>query len=159
MQKDCIDIKNGSLFPWYFKVLAACMVIGAITLLLTNLLLAMILLFIGLIILTGYSGIIIDEKEKTYKEYNSFLFFKRGITKNFDSVEKIYVNQNRASQKIYTAHTLNSKTFNNIIFDGYLKFSDGTKVHLMAKKDKNVLMNKLKPITELLGVDIFDNTQ
>lgn len=159
MKGDTHDLKNGSLFPWHLKVLAVCMVIGAIALFLTNILLALVLLFIALLILTGYSGVLINKSENTYKEYNSFIFMKRGIAKKFEAVEKIFINENRVSQKIYTAHTLNSSTFKNLIYDGYLKFIDGEKVHLMSKKDKNVLMSKLKETAEFLEVEVYDNTQ
>jgi len=158
MNTGMIDIKNGSLFPWHFQLFAVVLVIGSIVLFSTNILLALILLSIGILILTGYSGVLINKPEKMYKEYNSFLFIKTGKNINFEAVERLFVNENSISQKTYTAHTLNSSTFKNAIYDGYIKFGDGTKVHLMSKKDKILLMTKLKEIADFLGVAVYDNT-
>lgn len=158
MDKVIINIRNGSLFPWHFQLVAVVMIVGSTAAFFSSVILASILLVIGVLILTGYSGVLVNKSEKTFKEYNSFLFIKSGTTKNYEGIEKIFINANKVSQKIYTAHTLNSNTFKNVIYDGYLKFDDGAKVHLMAKKDKDVLMNKLKEIADFMEVDIQDNT-
>ena len=158
MNKDTLNIKYITRSPWHIQLFAIVLVIGSIALFATNFVMAVILLFVGMLILSSYSGVQINRMKKTYRAYNSFLFIKMGGLNNYEVVEKIYINQNQVSQKIYTAHTTSSQIFNNIKYDGYVKFDDGTKVHLMSKKDKSVLMNRLKEYADFLEVELQDNT-
>lgn len=157
-KSDALNIKTGSLFPWHFQLIALVIMIGAVALFLTNMLLSLVLLIIGIAMLTSYSGILIDPLKKTYRSYNAFLFFKAGSVVSYEGIEKIFINANKKSQKIYTAHTLDSNTFKNTVYDGYLKFIDGTKIHLISKKNKPAVMGKLKEYADFLEVELQDNT-
>ena len=158
MASEKLNIKNGSLFPWHFQVVAAALVMGSLTAFSSNIILAVVLLLIGVFMLTSYSGVLIDHSEKSYKEYSSYLFIKVGETKHFDDVDKIFINGNNVSQTVYTAHTLNSKTFKNMVYDGYLKFTNGEKVHLISSKNKKKLMIQLEKASEYLSTEVQDNT-
>ena len=120
--------------------------------------LSVILGLVGLVILTTHSGTEIDPATKTFREYHSMLFFRRGEKEKYDGVENIFINSSKVSQTVHPAHTLDSATFNHVEYNAYLKFSDGKKIFLMSKKDKDVLIGQLQPIANRLETELVDHT-
>mgnify|MGYP001816433816 CR=1 FL=1 len=158
LKSKALNIKTGSIFPWHFQLIAVVIVIGSVALFLTNMVLSLVLLIVGMAMLTSYSGILVDTSKKTYRAYYSVLQLKIGDVVSYEGIEKIFVNANKESQKIYTSHTLDSNTFKNIVYDGYLKFMDGNKIHLISKKNKPAVMHKLNEYADFLAVELQDNT-
>jgi hypothetical protein len=97
-------------------------------------------------------------ESNSYREYNSILFIKTGKGKKYQRIEKIFINPVRVSKTIYTAHTSNSSTFQDVEYNAYLKFSDGEKIFLLSGKNKNRIRNRLKIIAETLNIPLQDNT-
>lgn len=157
MRENKINIRAESL-PWQVKLIGVLVLIGAPTLIPNYWWLSITLAVAGLALLTGHSGTEIDFANKTFREYNSFLFIRRGVTKNYNEVEKIFINKAKVSQKIYTAHTSSSSTFQSILFNAYLKFDDGRKLFLTSRKNKAKLIKLLNPVVTALAVDLTDNT-
>lgn len=157
MKESIIDIKAESL-PWHVKFIGALFLIGAITVIVNYWWLSIILALIGLTLLTGYSGTEINYTNKTFREYHSYLFIRRGVTEKYHGIERVFINKANVSQKMYTAHTGSSSTFENILFNAYLKFDDGRKIFLTSRKDKVRLIKLLNPVIAVLGVDLTDNT-
>ncbi len=153
-----LDLKGEKLFPFQFQILGLVLIVAGIGLIIIHILLSITLVLIGVTVLTAYAGVEVDRSKGTYREYNSFLFIKNGKYKRYEGIEKIFINSQKVSQKIYTPHTLSSSTFNNMEYNAYLKFDDGTKIYLTCDKNKNTLMDKLKKPAELLKAVIIDNT-
>lgn len=98
-----IDIKAES-FPWRAKLLGVLFLIIAIA----NVAfwwISILLAVGGAILLTGHSGTIIDTNARTVKEYTTYFFIKSGGTEKFNHAEKLYINGQNISEKMYTAHT------------------------------------------------------
>jgi hypothetical protein len=157
MNNDTIDLKSEKLFPWQFQFIGIIFLIVGIGLMIVSPYLAPILIVIGAFILTAYRGVEFNCSTKTYRNYNSFLFIKTGKFKPYDSVEKIYINESKVSQMIYTKITTGS-TFRHIEYNAYLKFAHGIKIFLASKKDKKKLIDKLTGLAEFFQVEISDNT-
>jgi len=156
--KRSIDIKAESL-PWQFKFIGVLLILFAIAAIFSSVWwLSIILAFVGLIILTIQSGTEIDHNKKTYREYNSVLFFRHGERERYEAVEKIFINASKVTQVVHPAHTNDSATFDHTEYNAYLKLSDGKKIFLMSKKNKAAMMNKLKPVAELLEAELVDYT-
>jgi hypothetical protein len=155
--KNKIDIKAES-FPWQAKLLGALSLFVAFSIAFNYWWMAVILAVVGLILLTGYSGTEIDTNDKTVREYTSYLFFRTGATEKYNEIEKVFINQANVSQKMYTAHTLNSSTFRFTLYNAYAKFGNGNKIFLTSRKDKTKLIEFLNPMVIALGVDLVDNT-
>lgn len=158
-QKQIVDIKSGSLFPFPFLVLGAIVFLAGVLVFVSSPLLSLFLLVTAAFILTAHEGTEVDPSARTYREYQSFLFIKKGKLKKYDGIEKIFVNSGRVSQKVYTAHTLQSSTFSSTEYNAYLKFNDGVKVFLLSKKNKVKLIAKLKNAGRILNVTVVDNTR
>lgn len=153
-----IDIRFGLLFPWQFILVGVAFIAVGVGLLMTNLLLSVIFFVLGLVMLTAFSGTEIDFEAKTYREYNSFLMIKTGKVETFDAIERIFLTKSNESQKVYTAHTLHSATFKKEVYNAFLKFSNGEKVHLFRSKNKSALLKKLNNLLELPGLEWVDHT-
>lgn len=157
-EKSIIDIKAGSLLPFQFLVFGGIMLTAGMMSLHHQMILSVILIMISAAMLTAYEGTEIMPHSKTYREYTSILFFKRGAWKKYDGVEKIFINSGKVSQKIYTAHTLNSGTFTDVKYNAYLKFTDGTKVLLLKSKNKSRLLAKVTDTAAGLNTIVVDNS-
>ncbi|MBN8576162.1 MAG: hypothetical protein J0L66_04435 [Cytophagales bacterium] len=156
--KSKIGVKFGPLLPWTFRLLAACVIIFGLKVWQTSPWIAIIMGAIGLFAIVASEGTEINLVQKTYREYTSFGLFKTGKFHPYDSVEKIFINSSRESQKMYTAHTLHSSTFKSIYYNAYLKFANGEKIHLKKETDKEVLIQKLKPLSKAVEIEIVDNS-
>lgn len=152
---DKIDVKAES-FPWQAKLVGALFLVGGIAMVSTVWWLASVLIVCALLLLTGHSGTVFDRTKKTYREYNSYLFFRRGEDVAYNRVEKIFINSERLSQKVYTPHTLDSMTFHSVVYNAYLKFDNGRKIYLTTGRKKSALIGRLRPVAEFLQTTVHD---
>jgi hypothetical protein len=155
---DKIDVKFGSLFPWPFRFIAVVVLLVGLSLILEKTFLGIGLMLIGGFILSGSEGTEINRAEKSYLDYKSFFFVKSGNKKKYGEIEKIFVSTSKMKQQLYTAHTNHSSTFENLEFNGFLKFSNGEKVQLLRKRKKSDLIKELKRVGMFLNVPVEDNT-
>ena len=153
-----IDIKFGALFPWQFRLVGFVLMLSAVAFIQTQLWVSILLVLAGMFILLSYEGTEVNINTKTYREYTSFFFIKTGKFLGYSQAEQIYLTKSKQSQQIYTAHTNQSSTFSDTLYNAYLKLSPGKKIHLCSQKNKNSLLEKLSPLSEKLKVDIVDYT-
>lgn len=153
-----VDIKCGRLFPFHFHLVAVAFIAGGMGTITISPIFSIVLLLLAGLILTAYEGTEIDKDSRTYREYQSFLFLKRGARKKYDCIEKIYINAGKVSRKMYTAHTTHSSIFTDVEYSAYLKFGDGVRVFLMSSKNKDKLMNRVRHLGERLNTSVTDNT-
>jgi len=158
VRKNKIDIKYGSLFPWPFQLIAVLVFIAAVSLVTEKPALSILFMIAGVFIISGYEGTEIDIAAKTYKEYKSFFLIKTGNSVSYSGIEKIFINTSKTRQQLYTAHTTKSSIYENIEFNGFLKFDDGEKIQLLTRRNKKELIKALEKISALLQVSLEDNT-
>jgi hypothetical protein len=158
MKEKVLDIKAES-FPWQAKLIGALLLMMAIGTLANYWWLSIILVVGAAFLFTGHSGTEIDGANKTFREYNSYLFVKIGDSKKYNGIDRIFINGSKVSQRMYTAHTTSSNTFTHLVYDAYLKFDNGEKIFLTGRKDKNKLIRVLEPVVKRLKVQVVDNTR
>jgi len=158
MNKSKIDIKTGTLFPWHFQFIAIIVLIIALSIVVEKTALSIFLIIASVFVFSGFSGVEIDKEERVYREYISFFLIKDGKKLKYPGIEKIFVSTSKTKQQLYTAHTNHSSIFTNEKFNGYLKFNDGRKIHLLTKRKKENLIKSLKKISAFLEVHVEDNT-
>lgn len=157
-QKSTVDIKSGSVFPFPFLVLGAVFLMAGAAVFVNHPVISVVLIIAGALILTSYEGTEIDLLSRTYREYNSFLFIKKGESKKYEGIEKIFVNSSKVSQRIYTAYSSSSATVTGTEYNAYLKFNHGEKVFLFSGKNKSKLLRRLNDISRSLNTSVVDNT-
>ncbi len=159
MTESKIDIRNGSLFPWHFQFIAGLILLAGIALVIGKPAVGSVLVIAAGFILTAATGTEIDATKKRYREYTSFYFIiKSGKWKMYNGVEKIFINGSKVTSQTYTARTTHSSTFVNEEFNGYLKLTDGTKVHLITSRKKEKLAVTLGKAASFLNCPLQDNT-
>lgn len=151
-----IDIKSGPLFPWQFRLVAVLAIIGAVAIFQDHYWVSAVLILVGVIGLVSYEGTEVNAENKTFREYTSLLFIKTGKFSNYLEVEKIYITRSKQSQQMYTAHTTHSSVFEDVVYNAFLKFESGEKVHLLTSKDKDKLVKVLEPLCKKLTMDVVD---
>lgn len=158
MHKNTIDIKFGTLFPWPFQLLAGILLLIGLSIILEKPILSVLLILGSGFVLSGYAGTDVDKTKNLYREYNSFFLIKYGKKIKYTGIEKIFINRSKVKQQLYTAHTSHSSIFTNTEFNAYLKFENGTKIHLLTKRKKENLKRDLKKISAFLEIPVEDNT-
>jgi len=153
-----VDLRFGSLFPWPIRLVALFGIIGAFGILQPYPLWALIL-FLGCgLVLSAAEGTEINISNSTYREYTSYLFFKSGKFDQLPPIEKIFITKGKETQQMHTVYTNHSATFDSIVYNGYLKFSSGEKIHLLRTKNKDRLMAQLAPLRDGIKTDIVDHS-
>lgn len=157
--KGIVDIRCGRLFPVPFLVLGAVSAAAGVMLFSRYPIVSAILVLAGIAVFTACEGTEIDPAARTYREYSAFLFMKNGRKKPFTSIEKIYINSAKVTQRFYTAHTSSSSTFTNREYNAYLKLSGGVRVFLASDRDKGRLLSRFGAIAPRLNTTVTDVTQ
>ena len=151
-----VDIKGARLFPFPFMVLGGAFVLAGLGVLMSYPIVSLILIVFGISIITAFEGTEVYPASRTYREYNSFLLFRTGRQKGFQSIEKIFINSGKVTRRMYTAHTMNSSTFSNIEYNVYLKFSDGVKIFLFSGRNKNKIVRQAEHFARSLNTSLHD---
>lgn len=153
-----IDLRFGFLFPWHFRLIGLLGLIGAFGIFQPYPLWSSILFLVSILVLSAAEGTEINTANNTFREYTSYMFMKTGKFNSIPSVEKLFVTKGTEAQVMHTAHTNHSATFESVVYNGYLKFASGEKIHLLRDKKKERLILKLVPLSEGLKVDIIDHS-
>lgn len=157
MSRESIDFKSEKLFPFHFQLFGIVFFFTGVLSLLYKPYLTPIFILLGAFILSGYQGVEFDRVKRVYREYNSFFFMKFGKWGKYDTIEKIFINSSRTSQKIYTRVT-EGVTVKNLVYNAYLLLGNGSKIYLIGKKDKKSLHKKLSTLSDFFQLEIHDNT-
>jgi hypothetical protein len=152
-----VDFKTS----WFFSrviffcgvLLAFVGIVGAIT----NLFVGLMIFTVCVIIFTTHYRLSVDFDNKVFLDYVWILGIKRGEPKKFEAIEYIFIKSSNVSQTMHSR--IASTTIRKEVFDGYLKFSEEDKIHLMTMDDKDELIQKLKPIAEKLNAIVIDHTE
>jgi len=152
-----VDFKTTGYFPWHIHLVAVFFVIIGLALLSINLIAALILFFVCFVFFTTHYRLSIDLKNKIYHDYLWILGFRIGEKGKFDSVEYLFIKSSNASQTMNLR--VASSTIQKEVFDGYLKFSEHKKIHLLTMDSKESLLRKLNSISKLLKVAVLDYSE
>ena len=154
-----VDIKGDRLFPFQFQFIGLIIFLAGAVVIVQNIYIGFVLLFIALAIFTGRSGVEIDPEVKKYREYYTLLFVKFGKWSFYKMADYIYITASLYSQKIYTAHTMQSSTFRNVEYNAYLKLDEKIKLYLGHSKKKEKIVSRLVPFVSKLFVPLHDVTE
>lgn len=149
------DFKTSGYFPWHILAVGVAMAILGVSMLIAGLFVAgLIVLLISLLILTTHYRCRIDFDKKVYHDYLWVLGLKHGEKKEFDDIKYLFIKQSTVSQTmgLRAANT----TIQKSVYDGYIKFSETDKMHIVTKDKKESLIQQLRPIATKLQIDILD---
>lgn len=153
--QDTLDIETEKLFPSHFRVVGWILMFMSLVVLLYAPLAFPVVLIIGLVLLTGYTGVIFDKAKKRYRIYNSILWIKMGTWYSYNRAIKIFINTRKTSQFLYTRVTTGS-TIRSREFIAFVKLEDEEKVFLMGNINKDKLLKALDPAKAFFQLEIED---
>ena len=149
-----VDFRTSPYFSGVFIFIGILLALIGAAGLFINVMDATILLFVSFMILTTHYRLSINLDTKTFHDYVWFLGFKNGEKGKFERIEYLFVKTNRVSQKMQLKAA--NSTIRKEVYDGYLKFSETEKIHLLTKDNKQDVVKKLREISAILNVKIID---
>jgi|APTNR8051073442_1049403.scaffolds.fasta_scaffold00003_13 hypothetical protein len=152
-----IDFKTSGYFPGHIMLLGILLVIIGLPVLFIKPLIGLILWFISLVIFTTHYRLSIDQDSKVYHDYLWILGFRSGEKGRFNTLEYIFIKKSSISQTMRMR--VASSTIQKEVFDGYLKFSDQHKIHLLTLDSKENLINRLKFMASSLKTRLIDYSE
>lgn len=151
------DFRTGGYFSGTFIFLGIFLVFAGLLVLTKTIAGGLALLLISLIIFTTHYRLTIDFDNKLYHDYLWILGMKHGEKEKFESIDYLSIIKSKVAQTMNSRAS--STTIQKEVFDGYLKFSENDKIHLMTKENKKDLIHEMKKIASKLNLDIMDNTE
>lgn len=149
-----IDFKTSPYFSVAITLAGVLVGIAGLAIVGTNPILGAILFFLGLVVSTTHYRLNINFNKKVYFDYVWILGLKSGEKESFKNIEYLFVKKSKVSQTMNLRVV--SSTIKKEVYDGYLKFSESNKLHLLTKDSKNDLINKLRVIATALNVKVVD---
>lgn len=155
MKNKKFDFRTVPYFPQMINILGIVLAVaGAVLIVSTNFIPAVICIMSGVIVLTTSYRLEIDLENKTYKDYVWFLGMKNGKTARYENIQYLFIKKSKISQQLNSR--VSSTTITKDAFNAYLKFSEEEKIHLLTSESKTVLVKKLRNIANMLQVKIVD---
>ena len=152
-----VDFKTSAYFPTTITFVGGFVGFIGITFVTTNPILSCVLMLVGIIAATTHYRLTIDVDKKLYHDYLWILGFKNGQKGNFDKIEYLFIKKANVSQTMRVQ--VASSTIRKEVYDGFIKFSETNKVHLLTKDSKKELVGKLRKISEMLNIKIIDYSE
>lgn len=111
----------------------------------------------GLLTLLAYYMVEFDLQQKTYREGVLLLVLRFGKKRPLPGFDFLFLKKNSYTRM---AESRGSNTqFKLEKYDGYVKLSDGTKLHLLQQSQKEAAMQQLKTVANDLGTQLRDLTE
>ncbi|HOX81650.1 MAG TPA: hypothetical protein PLJ60_00685 [Chryseolinea sp.] len=152
-----IDFKTSNYFSETIFIIGVIFSLTGIFVLFANIIIGLGLLFSSVVIFTTHYRLSIDYEKKVFHDYLWILGMKSGEKGNFEEVEYLFIKKNRVSQTMSVK--VASATVRKEVYDGYLRFSETEKIHLLTKDNKKNVVKKLREISSMLKVRIIDYSE
>ena len=152
-----IDFKTSGYFSGTMIFIAILLFFIGLLVVATHGLVGLLIPLISIIIFSTHYRLKIDFDNKVFHDYLWILGIKHGEKGQFDNIEYLFIKRSKVSQTMQLKAA--STTIHRDVYDGYLRFSETNKIHLMTEDDKSELIRKLKVISEKLNSKIFDYSE
>lgn len=149
-----VDFKTSGYFPGTVIFLGVLLLFSGMILIMTSPYVGLVILLVATIIFTTHYRLKVDFENKAYHDYLWILGIKVGEKGKFDKVEYLFIKKSKVSQTMRLKAA--STTIRKDIYDGYLRFSETSKIHLLTSDDKSELIDRLKSIAEKLNTKLID---
>jgi peroxiredoxin family protein len=152
-----VDFRTSSYFSGTFIFVGIFLVFVGLLVLTKTLIGGLALLLISSILFTTHYRLTIDFDNKRYHDYLWILGMKHGEKGKFETIDYLFIKKSKEVQTMNSRAS--SATIKKDVFDGYLKFSEKDKIHLMTKGSKKDLIQQMKSIASKLSLDVMDYSE
>lgn len=108
------------------------------------------------LILTTHYGLEVNVSSKTFRHYLWILGFKQYKSQTYDLIEYAFVQSGKVRQNLGSVAGFNSIIIS--VYNGYIKFSEDAKIHIIQAKDKETVIQRLQVLATDLNLEIVDFT-
>ena len=155
--RNIITITTGDYFTWNFKLVGGILLLlGTLQLVSGSVMLGLSLSLVGLSTFATFYVLQIDKDKHAYREGVAILGLKTGAWVSFSSIDYFFVKSANVS-RTYNSR-IQSATFTDLEYRGYIKFNGEEKVQLVSSQKKQKVIGKLLPIATALQLEIVDYT-
>lgn len=150
-------INQGRSVPLTFRLVGMLIVFAVVVFAMNNLpemfaILSAILLSLLVPMLWFSFQIITIDPETKEIHYGTWLMgYKTGKPRKYNSLEKIFINKVKTSQKMYSQAN-HGHTTRGVEFHAYLKYDEDKKIFLASDKDEKKLEDQMIKIRKKLGL-------
>jgi hypothetical protein len=144
-------------FPWPVKFIAGILAFMGWINLIPSIVVTVGVTIAFILVMTMHQGFIIDRNRKKYKEYTWFLGRKLGEEISYEEIEYLFIKPSKVSRTYHTR--VQETTISDIEYDGFLRFSETSKIHLLSSSSKKGVIKKLMALKGYLNTRIIDYTK
>ena len=141
-------------FPFQINLVAILLIVAGVLIGPESIWLSIILLTIGLTVFTAGYKVAINPEKKTFREYLFVAGFKVGDKKKYSAFDEIFIRSHSFSQTVNSR--AQTRTFQSVMYKGFVKFSDHDKVLVAENQFKNKVIKKLGKVSKALNLEISD---
>lgn len=152
-----VDVKTSPYFSGSIIILGYLLAGGGLPLLFVSLPGGFISLFTAFIIFSTHYRLRVDLNAKAYHDYLWILGFRYGERGTFENVEYLFIKKSAFTQTMRLR--VASSTIRKEVYDGYLKFSEQEKIHLLTMDKKEQLLARLRPVATQLKTRVIDYSE
>lgn len=152
-----IDFKTSGYFSGTMMFFGILLFFIGLLVMATHGPIGLIMPLISLVIFSTHYRLKVDFENKVFHDYLWILGIKQGEKGQFDNIEYLFIKRSKVSQTMQLKAA--STTIHKDVYDGYLKFSETNKIHLLTEDHKSELIRKLKVISEKLNSKIIDYSE
>lgn len=154
-----MTLKTSEYFPIQFKYVAVFLLIMSVPLIIEGglRLVGVILLLVCVTVLTVRYEFEIDKETKQCREYVRLLWMKLGKMESYNAINYCYLTASKYTEKMQLKAA--NTTAVGREFNGYIKFDDESKSHVLVDRKKERIDKKLKALADYLEVKVIDYTE
>lgn len=152
-----IDFKTENYFSGTIQFVGIILVMIAVTLIPNILISTVVLLSLSLLLFTSHYRLAVSLADQSYFHYLWILGMKNGDRGKFEKIDCLFIRKAKVSQNMNLR--VASSTLRKRVYEGYIRFSEDNKVHLMTRDNKDTLITRLRPIAKQLNVGIIDYSE
>jgi hypothetical protein len=149
-----IRIRNTPYFPKTVRAIGVVFCIFGLAMIWTSPIIGLLFLFITAVTLTTHYGFEIRINPNSFREYVWVLGWRDGKVVPFKSIEFLFIQEGK-----FTFLTYGLKERTLPASEGYVKFEGRNEVQFLMDTDKERLVQRIKPVSEFLSVDIKDYSE
>jgi hypothetical protein len=152
-----LDFKTSSYFSGTIRLTAIPFLFFGIILIFESLVAGIVVTIGSLIAITTHYRLTIDMSARKFHDYVWVLGFKKGEHGQFETIDYLFIKKKMVSQTI--SARVASTTIRKDVYDGYLRFSEENKIHLLTSDSKSAVVSLLKTVSATLNIKVIDYTE
>lgn len=158
MSQGRIDFRTQFFFPGAVVFVGAVLILFSPLVMITNTAVGIMVLFGGLVTATTHVRVVIDLRNKKYREYIVFLGLTVGKYEHFQELDYLFVRRAKVSQRRTSYYGNGGTTLVSDRYEGYLHYDGDVMFHMFSENKKAKALERLRNLSTQLNLRVVDKT-